>query len=84
MKADFEKGTKVCSECKRELPIEMFYKNKSKSDGFQSYCKQCCSDYDRGNKRSTFQGELKKVRKAVMKKMYIVAHLERGYEENEV
>lgn len=23
MKADFEKGTKVCSRCKKELPIEM-------------------------------------------------------------
>lgn len=63
MKADFEKGTKVCSECKRELPIEMFHKNKSKSDGLQSYCKQCCSDYDRSNRRSTFQGELKKSKK---------------------
>lgn len=29
MKADFEKGTKVCSRCKKELPIEMFSKNKN-------------------------------------------------------
>ena len=41
MKADFEKGTKVCSKCKRELPIEMFGKRKSESDGLQYYCKEC-------------------------------------------
>ena len=29
MKANFEKGTKVCSKCKKELPIEMFTKNKA-------------------------------------------------------
>lgn len=29
MKADFEKGTKVCSKCKRELPISEFGKNKA-------------------------------------------------------
>lgn len=26
MKADFEKGTKVCSRCRKELPLNMFYK----------------------------------------------------------
>lgn len=34
MKADFEKGTKICSKCKRELPIEMFNKDKIQKDGF--------------------------------------------------
>lgn len=33
MKADFEKGTKVCSKCKKELPIEMFSNDKNTSDG---------------------------------------------------
>lgn len=41
MKADFEKGTKICPECKRELPIEMFARNKSTKDGLQNYCKVC-------------------------------------------
>lgn len=41
MKADFEKGTKVCSKCKRELPIEMFGKNKNATDGLNFYCKNC-------------------------------------------
>jgi hypothetical protein len=41
MKADFEKGTKVCSKCKRELPIEMFSKSKNNIDGLYYYCKDC-------------------------------------------
>ena len=44
MKADFEKGTKVCSKCKRELPISEFYKNKSNPDGLGYYCKRCVSE----------------------------------------
>lgn len=41
MKADFEKGTKICSKCKRELPIEMFTKAKWSSDGLYVHCKDC-------------------------------------------
>lgn len=28
MKADFEKGTKICSRCRKELPLDMFGKKK--------------------------------------------------------
>lgn len=41
MKADFEKGTKVCCRCKKELPLDMFCKNSSTSDGLSCYCKKC-------------------------------------------
>lgn len=41
MKADFEKGTKVCSRCKRELPISEFGKQSGKSDGLTLYCAEC-------------------------------------------
>lgn len=41
MKADFEKGTKICSKCKRELPIEMFNKDNSRSDKLSMCCKDC-------------------------------------------
>lgn len=41
MKKDFEKGTKVCSKCKRELPISEFNKNKRTSDGLSSRCREC-------------------------------------------
>ena len=41
MEADFEKGTKVCSHCKRELPISESYKNRGAVDGLSSYCRKC-------------------------------------------
>ena len=50
MKADFEKGTKICSRCKKELPIEDFGKTKSTNDGLQAYCKQCEKQYRNENK----------------------------------
>lgn len=61
MKADFEKGTKICSRCRKELPISCFYKNKSESDGLSNYCKECGriatkqwyrKDIERSRKRS--------------------------------
>nr|DAP60021.1 MAG TPA: restriction endonuclease [Caudoviricetes sp.] len=45
MKADFEKGTKICSKCKRELPIDMFWKCKSNNDGLQNICNTCFRYY---------------------------------------
>lgn len=42
MKADFEKGTKICSRCRKELPINCFSKNKSNNDGLQHNCRECC------------------------------------------
>lgn len=41
MKADFEKGTKVCSKCRKELPLDSFRKNKSQLDGFNCYYIEC-------------------------------------------
>ena len=52
MKADFEKGTKVCSRCKRELPISEFTKDKSRVDGLQNYCKGCNKKYYEDNKEN--------------------------------
>lgn len=52
MKADFEKGTKVCSKCKRELPISEFCKDKSRVDGLQNYCKGCNKKYYEDNKEN--------------------------------
>ena len=47
MKADFEKGTKVCSCCKKELHLDMFCKNTSTSDGFNCYCKKCSYEHNK-------------------------------------
>lgn len=38
---------KICSRCKRELPIDMFYNSKNTKDGHYSYCKECCSELHR-------------------------------------
>ena len=43
MKANFDKGTKICSKCKRELPIENFQKNCAATDGLTCRCKECLS-----------------------------------------
>jgi hypothetical protein len=37
--------TKQCSKCKQVLPVEMFHKNKSRSDSLSSQCKQCRNQY---------------------------------------
>lgn len=47
MKADFEKGTKVCSKCRRELPVNEFNKDKSKKDGLDAYCRKCKTERDK-------------------------------------
>lgn len=57
MKADFEKGTKICSKCKRELPISEFYKDKSRSDGLRSTCKDCTKNNVK-EYRNTEKGKL--------------------------
>ena len=38
---------KVCSKCKTEKPVAEFGKDRSRSDGLRSYCRQCQRDYDK-------------------------------------
>ena len=63
MKADFEKGTKVCSKCKRELPISEFGKNKYEKDGLQSCCKVCKKQIQRIYYERTREVQLENKRK---------------------
>ncbi len=37
----FQQGIKVCSHCKRELPVGMFYKDSGTKDKLASFCKDC-------------------------------------------
>lgn len=39
--------TKVCRECKRDLPLEKFSKHAGNKDGLQDRCKDCFSKYNR-------------------------------------
>jgi hypothetical protein len=34
-------GTKICSMCGQELPLENFVKNRKCKDGYGSHCKEC-------------------------------------------
>ena len=47
MKADFEKGTKICSGCKKELTLNSFSIDKSRNDNLCVYCRQCRRKYDK-------------------------------------
>lgn len=38
---------KLCYKCKKDKPLSEFHKNKTKSDGVHSCCKQCQREYTR-------------------------------------
>ena len=42
--------TKICSKCKRELPLSNFYKSKNSKDGYQNQCKECSAKASRKNR----------------------------------
>lgn len=46
---------KVCSKCKRELPEEMYTKDKYKKDGLRSNCKDCTKKYTEENKERIYE-----------------------------
>lgn len=41
--------TKLCSKCRKELPMttEYFFRKKASKDGLNYLCKKCCHEYDR-------------------------------------
>lgn len=55
MKADFEKGMKICSRCKKKLSLDCFRKNKSSNDGLENYCKKCKSEFNRSESGKRIQ-----------------------------
>ena len=38
---------KICTKCKRELPLDMFQKDRTKRDGLACRCKECKAEYAR-------------------------------------
>ena len=34
-----------CRKCGKELPLDMFYKNKASENGYQTICKECWNEY---------------------------------------
>ena len=50
MRPQIMRTHKVCSVCKRELPIESFNNDKHQSDGHVYKCKDCCKTVNSGLK----------------------------------
>lgn len=42
---------KKCSKCHKHFPVTEFYKNKSRIDGLQKWCKNCCRQRDAARHR---------------------------------
>ena len=59
------KTTKVCTKCKRELPVSSFGSNKRSSDGLKVYCKECENENCRKYRAKKYgrQGKPKKPKK---------------------
>lgn len=51
-----EDGSKVCSRCKKELPLSGFYRHPKNKDGRQCYCKEC-------DKETSIENQLKNLAK---------------------
>ena len=54
-----QQGIKVCSHCKRELPVSMFYKDSTTKDKLASFCKDCKKERElnRKDKRQKWRDE---------------------------
>lgn len=52
--------TIICSCCKEEKLVIYFYKNKSRSTGYDLYCKSCRSIYSKNHYNPTLSKELRK------------------------
>jgi len=53
---------KTCFCCKTEKPYSLFFKHKQTSDGFHSWCKECCAagnNRSREKQNSTIEGRAK-------------------------
>ena len=61
------KAMKLCTKCKTALHITAFYKNASRKDGLQKWCKSCCKVRDANRTRpysSEVQARYKEKRNA--------------------
>lgn len=66
--------TKICCKCKRELPIDNFYKDNSRRDKLGLTCKWCIKKYQEKNKDRIKASEKDNVKKAKYMKIYRLEH----------
>ena len=53
---------KTCFKCKQERPFDLFFKHKQTSDGYHSWCKNCCNEgsaRSRDKVNATLEGRAK-------------------------
>jgi hypothetical protein len=44
---DMAGKTKICTRCKKRRKVDAFYKDRSKRDGLDTWCKECQREHDR-------------------------------------
>lgn len=64
-------GLKYCPQCKRNLPITKFGKNKNVKDGLRTYCKECTNKIQRERYHGKVYGYSEK-RKLIKKLLAIL------------
>ena len=47
--------TKICSTCRRELPVTEFSKNRACKDGLNTKCKECVKNCPQPGIKATFK-----------------------------
>ena len=62
-----EKITKTCPHCGKRKSIDEFYKNASKKDGHQPYCKDCMREYIRVRLRAKEKEQTKSTTQTTVK-----------------
>ena len=83
MKANFETGLKICTCCKKELPLSAFSKNKRTSDGFWIYCNTCVQTRNSSNYKKNRDKIIKHNKKNCMiKKDQYVLMWKNYYQKN--
>jgi hypothetical protein len=83
---DNEPLMKVCSRCERSLPFSAFYRNKSKRDGVESYCKECAKHRNllkriKNKKVDPFSGDFTVVFNGLPEEKAFISKLETIIEE---
>lgn len=48
---------KICNKCNLEKELDLFYKDKTKKDGYMNYCKSCKKKYEEHNKEKILQNK---------------------------
>jgi Recombination endonuclease VII len=74
-------NSKVCTICKKRLPLKAFHKNRLKSDGLQTRCRNCYRDWY--NQRYEESSEFRDKRKNHFREFYQEKYPERRQRQND-